>query len=169
MEQVRKNHGEVALFAERYLEGARHILVPFVRYQDGRFRTFPMVDSSLQCRYRKVVEFCPVTGISEEMQVQLSEWTEQFADHCGYIGVGTIEYLVEDSRAFLVEGSTRLTTGFHLWERVAGTSAVAWQLSALEGGEHGEEPACQPQREWASGACLADLRGRFAFASSAAR
>ena len=39
MEQLRRNYGEVILFAERYLEGARHIVVPFVRFVDGRSET----------------------------------------------------------------------------------------------------------------------------------
>jgi acetyl/propionyl-CoA carboxylase alpha subunit len=154
VEQVRRNLGEVSLFAERYLESARHILVPFVRYMDGRFRTFPMTDASLQSRYRKVVEFCPASGVSPEMQKELAARTRKLADHCGYVGVGTLEFLVDASRAYLVEGSARLNTGFHLWERVAGTSAVSWQLSALEGGAPGDEPYTEPKKEWAEGVAI---------------
>ncbi len=154
VEQVRRNLGEVSLFAERYLESARHVLVPFVRFVDGRFRVFPMTDASLQSRYRKVVELCPATGISPEMAKELATRARKFADHCGYVGVGTLEFLVDASRAYLVEGSARLNTGFHLWERVAGTSAVSWQLSALEGGGPGEEPPCEPRKEWATGLAL---------------
>ena len=40
VEQIRRNMGEVALFAERYLEGARHVLVPFVSTWMGVFERF---------------------------------------------------------------------------------------------------------------------------------
>ncbi len=158
LDQLRRNLGEVILFAERYLEGARHIVVPFVRFWDGRVRVFPMTDASLQSRFRKVVELCPATEISPQMTSQLEAWTKTFAQQTGYVGIGTLEYLVDDDRGFLVEGSARLNTGFHLWERVAGTSAVAWQLEALEsrGADHLApfEPKCLPATEWASGLLL---------------
>jgi acetyl/propionyl-CoA carboxylase alpha subunit len=151
VEQVRRNLGEVSFFSERYLESARHIVVPFVRHMDGRFRVFPMTDASLQSRYRKVVELCPATGVDVEMQRELGERARKLADGLGYVGVGTLEFLVDATRAYLVEGSARLNTGFHLWENVAGTSAVAWQLSALEGGGPGEEPGCKPRDTWRAG------------------
>lgn len=67
LEQLRANCGEVILFAERYLEGARCISVSFARLPGGEFRVFPLVDASLQCRHRKVMEFCPAQGLSSEM------------------------------------------------------------------------------------------------------
>ncbi|MGZ6309638.1 MAG: ATP-binding protein [Bdellovibrionota bacterium] len=133
MEQLRRNFGEVLLFAERYLDGARHIVVPFVRFQDGRFSHFPMSDASLQSRYRKVIEFCPASALEEGTRAQIASWTEDFAARQGYVGVGALEFLVDGERAYLVEALARLNTGFPLWEKACGTSAVAWQLAASSG------------------------------------
>ena len=91
-----------------------------------------MTDASLQCRYRKSWSFAPPWR-EPEVETELERRTRKLAEHCGYVGVGTLEYLVDASRVYLIEGSARLNTGFHLWERVAGTSAVAWQLAALQG------------------------------------
>ncbi|MGK5082361.1 ATP-grasp domain-containing protein [Bdellovibrionota bacterium FG-1] len=154
IEQLRHHLGEVSLFAERYLEGARHVVVPFVRYQDGRVRVFPITDASLQSRFRKVIEFCPADTISEVAQDRLIQATRRLADHVGYVGVGTFEFLVEDSRIFLVDGIARLNTAFSLWERVAGTQAVAWQLSAMQGGADEDEPTVLPTPELAAGVAL---------------
>jgi acetyl-CoA carboxylase biotin carboxylase subunit len=154
VEQVRRNLGEVTLFPERYIEGARHIVLPFARFIDGRFKTFPATDASLQCRYRKVVEFCPASRVGAVAESRMAEHARKLAEHVGYVGVGALEFLVEDDRCYLVEGTARLNTGFHLWERVAGTSAVAWQLAALEGCPPGQEPIPSPRPEWRSGIAL---------------
>ncbi|MCM2321752.1 MAG: ATP-grasp domain-containing protein [Oligoflexia bacterium] len=154
MEQVRMNCGEVMVLAERYLEGARLVSVPFVRFVDGALRLFPMIDASLQCRQRKMVEFCPVFGIDPAMETQLSRWTQELAESMGYIGAGSFDFLVDGSRAFLVGGVARLDTSFPLWERVAGVDAVAWQMAAAEGLGPEELPAPRPSRKWANGIAI---------------
>src|SRR5262249_6954797 len=69
-----------------------------------------------------------------------------------FVGVGNLDFLVDASRAFLVGGSAKLRSGFRLWERVAGTSAVSWQLAALEGGR--DLPERKPQPAWAQALSL---------------
>jgi acetyl/propionyl-CoA carboxylase alpha subunit len=131
-EQLRRNVGEVILFAEKYVDGARHLVVPFCRFQDGRIWTFPLSDISLQCRYRKVIEFCPARQVKPEITRQLIDWTHHLAEEFGYVGVGAFEFLVDGSSAYLIEGLARLNAGFHLWESMAKTDAVAWQIAALD-------------------------------------
>jgi acetyl/propionyl-CoA carboxylase alpha subunit len=154
LEQLRSSCGEVILFAERYLEGSRLISVPFARFLDGRSHIFPMIDASLQCRHRKVIEFCPAPSISEAIEEQLTEWTLKLAQHCGYVGVGTLEFLIDSDRAYLIGGTARLNAAFHLWEQVAGTQAVAWQLAALQGGASTELPKAEPSKKWQSAIAL---------------
>ncbi len=149
LEQLRKNQGEVLLFAERYLEGARHLVLPFARFENGDFEAFPVSDASLQCRFRKIAEFCPASGIDDVMETRLRGWTRELADRCGYVGVGVLEFLIDGSRAFLVEGSPRLNANFPLWEKIAGTRAVSWQLATILGEKR---PALQPK--WRSGVAL---------------
>lgn len=139
-EQLRSVSGEVILLAERYLEGARQLVLPFVRFLDGRFQTFPIVDASLQCRHRKMIEFCPAPAVDLESVEKVNDWTKFLAEASGYVGVGTLEFLVDSSRAYLIGGSARLNQSFRIWEEVAGTRAVNWQLAAFEG--HSEE-RCQ--------------------------
>jgi pyruvate carboxylase len=126
IEQLRRNCGEVLLFTERYLEGARHVVVPFVRFKDGSAKFFSSIDASLQCRHRKVIEFCPAVGIDLQVEQQIRDWSMRFIEHCDYVGVGSLEFLVDGSRAFLINAVARLNTSFRLWELVDGTQAVAW-------------------------------------------
>jgi|GEM_PF-537607 len=150
-EQVRTVSGEVIVLAERYLEGARQLVLPFVRFLDGRFQTFPVVDASLQCRHRKMIEFCPAPAVDLESLEKINYWAELLAAASGFVGVGTLEFLVDSSRAYLIGGSARLNKSFRIWEEVAGTRAVHWQLAAFEG--HSEERCHQlvsrvPNRKW---------------------
>ncbi len=130
-DQLRYNLDEVLVFAERCLEGARHIIQPFARFRDGGSRFFPTVDASLQSRYRKIIEFCPASGVGPDAEKSIHQMSLKIADSCHYLGVGFFEFLVDSSRVFLVGGAARLNTGFPLWEKVGGVSAVACQVAAL--------------------------------------
>jgi 3-methylcrotonyl-CoA carboxylase alpha subunit len=153
MEQVRRQSGEVILFTERYVEGARYVVQPFARLNDGRFETFPSYDASLQSRYRKVLSFCPCESIDAEVAASIRDSSQRLADQVGFVGVGSFEFMVDGTRAYLVEGSARLDTNFHLWERVAGTSAVSWQLAAQESSS-GPLPPRMPTVDAVSGIAL---------------
>jgi acetyl/propionyl-CoA carboxylase alpha subunit len=149
--QLRKKLGEVILFVERYVEGARRVVLPFARFQDGRFQTFPTIDASLRSKQRKVLEFCPATQISQSILNLLEKWSKTLADHWGYIGVGAFEFLVDDTRAYLTQSVPRLTTSFHLWDQVAGTQAVSWQVSTLDNYSVVHAPALRPPEQWGHG------------------
>jgi len=152
IEQLRRNVGEVILFVERYLDGSRHVSLPFSRLQDGRFESFPAVDGSLQSRYRKTIEICPADFLDPETLETLVEWTRALSEHVGYVGVGSLEFMCDGERPYLVDGLCRLSATYGLWELVAGTDAVEWQLAALE--NRRELPARVPKREWTAGVAL---------------
>ncbi len=150
LEQLRRGVGEVMLFTERYVEGARRIVAPFARFKDGRSAVLPLVDASLQSRFRKVIEFCPAVGLEPASERQIKEWTLRIIEQVGYVGVGALEYFVDGNRAYLVEGVARLNTGFRLWEQVAGIRAVEWQIAAFEGPMGGSAAITPPKplAEW---------------------
>ena len=145
-DQLRRSSGEVILFAERYLESARHIVMPFARFRNGDIQVFPPLDASLQCRYRKMVEICPAARIDEAVLTQLRRWTQSLAQESGFVGVGSMEFLVDSSRAFLIRGLPRLEASFRIWEMVAGVSALEYQLATLlEEAPHRVKPRLRPQ------------------------
>lgn len=158
LDQLRRNLGEVILFTERYIDGARHVTVPFARFQDGQLQIFPLVDASLKYQQRKLIEFCPATQVDEQVRKQLENWTHYLAESCGFVGVGEFEFVVDGPRAFLVEGLARLNTGFQLWENIADTHAVSWQLATMAGSVEkslllSKKPV-KLEAEWASGLIL---------------
>jgi biotin carboxylase len=154
LEQLQRNVGEVILLAERYLEGARRLVQPFARFSDGQTQIFPAMDVSLTCRFRKLIEFCPALETSDAGQLKkIKDWTEALIGRTNYVGVGSLEFLVDGSRVHLIEGVPRLNTSYYLWEKVAGTSAVGWQLATLQGDKN-LAPPLSPESQWKSALSL---------------
>lgn len=131
IEQLRKNTGDAMVVAEGYLEGARHIVLPFARMLNHRFESFATIDASLQCRSRKIVEICPAEWIDPALDRKLRQWAEMITAHCGFVGMGLLEFLVDGTRVYLTNGSARLSASFPLWEKLSGTRAVKWQLATM--------------------------------------
>ncbi len=131
-EQLRLSVGEVMVFPEKYLEESRHLIVPFARFKNGSFQVFPKIDSSLQSKYSKLIEFCPPLGIDPNVDEKINSMTEKLLDFTKYVGVGYFEFLVDSTRAFFLGGQACLNTGFHLWEKISETKAITWQLAAFD-------------------------------------
>ena len=153
-DQIRQSLGEAIFYAERYVEGARSIVLPFTRFKNGRVQFFPMVDSSLQYDFRKVIEFCGEVQIDPEVRSQLEDWTFRFAESAGFVGVGHLEFWVDGPRAYLVNGMARLDLGFHLWEASAGTRAISWQLAALQNWSAERFPLIREKADFQKGISL---------------
>lgn len=129
LEQAKNQRGEVLLFAQRYLEGARSLVLPFARFSNGDIHFFPVLDASLQGRHRKLIQFCPP---QDRVSPALFDYAKKLADSTGLIGVGAFEYLSDGSNTYLINGLARLHQSFSLWEKIANTNAVAWQLATLD-------------------------------------
>ena len=147
LDQVARSVGEVILIMERYVEDAIRIVVPFARLKDGTFKTFPKVDATLMYQFRKLVQFCPAIGIGDELEQRLDQWTQSLAQSSGYIGVGSVEFFIHGEQCYLLEGVPRLNTDFQLWESVSGTSALDWQMLAVEG-RTGPIPSSRKDESW---------------------
>jgi len=136
IEQLHRNIGEDLVFAETHLDGARQLSLPFARSKTGEIVFFKLIDCSLQARSRKIVEICPASavagGVDPETDLKIKKWAQRLIEHSRFTGVGSLEFLVDGSKAFLIGGKARLSSSFHLWETVCGTSAVRWQLAILQ-------------------------------------
>ena len=154
LEQLQRNLGEAIFFAERFLEDCRHIAVPFARLWDGRCEIFSPIDVSLQSGCRKIIEFCPAPKLEPKNEAILKDWVRKIAEKTGFLGLGVIEFLVDGSRAYLVEGLARLNTGFYLWQQIDGTNPISWQLSAMKSGKSGTLPCRSPDASIAFGLLL---------------
>ena len=87
--------GDDAVLVEKYVLRPRHIEIQVFGDTQGNCVYLFERDCSVQRRHQKVLEEAPAPGMTEALRRQMGEAAVAAAKAVGYVGAGTVEFIVE--------------------------------------------------------------------------
>ena len=132
--EARAAFGRDEVYVERLLEHARHVEVQVLGDGTGAVTHLWERECSVQRRHQKLVEVAPAPGLPEPVRARLVEAALTMAREVSYRGLGTFEFLVDDTGGtYFIEANPRLQVEHTVTEQITGVDLVAAQIGVALG------------------------------------
>lgn len=126
--------GDGAVYMEKFVYPARHIEMQIIADEQGSVVCLGERDCSVQRRHQKLIEESPSPAVTPEMRAELIDRVTKAVKKIGYVGVGTLEFLLDKQNHFwFMEMNIRLQVEHSVTEMLTNIDLVKWQIRTAAG------------------------------------
>jgi len=121
--------GNGDMYIEKFVQNPRHVEIQILADSFGNVIHLGERDCSIQRRHQKLVEESPSPAVNNELRKKMGDAAKKGAASVNYVGVGTVEFLVDKDRNFyFMEMNTRIQVEHPVTEMVTGVDLIKQQI-----------------------------------------
>lgn len=134
--EAMSSFGDGTVYVEKFVKSPHHIEFQILGDKYGNVIHLYDRECSVQRRHQKIVEESPSPFLDSELRQKMGDAAVAAAKAVGYIGAGTIEFLVDSEKNFyFLEMNTRLQVEHPITEEVCHLDLVKIQIAIADGKE----------------------------------
>ncbi len=118
-----------SIYIEKFIDSPRHIEIQIMSDYQGNTVSLGERECSIQRKNQKIIEESPSAVVDDKLRDDMSKMAIKIAQSVNYVGVGTIEFLLDKNNNFyFMEMNTRVQVEHPVTEMVTGIDIIKTQI-----------------------------------------